>query len=208
MVAMSTHVAFRELSGEDLSDAARLLGNVTRDNPINAQAFCLPDPAVRERVLVQFFKTALAGLSRRGSIVGAFDGHRLVGVAAATPPGRCQPKTIEKLAILPAMLRANDVPTSLRLIEWTKEWSRYDPVHAHWHLGPIGVHRDNQRRGIGSAMLDRFCRRMDDHASVAYLETDRVQTVAFYWRFGFRTVAQAQVLGVPNWFMQRVPSSK
>ena len=46
----------------------------------------------------------------------------------------------------------------------------------------------------------------DHHAGdVAYLETDKPENVSFYQRFGFEVTEEAQVLGIPNWFMLRRP---
>ena len=36
-----------------------------------------------------------------------------------------------------------------------------------------------------------------------YLETDKSENVRFYQKFGFTVVAQAEILGVANWFMSR-----
>ena len=41
----------------------------------------------------------------------------------------------------------------------------------------------------------------------AYLETDKRENVRLYQRFGFTVVESAEVLGIPNWFMSRVPSA-
>jgi hypothetical protein len=38
---------------------------------------------------------------------------------------------------------------------------------------------------------------------VSYLETDRYKNVRFYRKFGFDVIAEAEVLGVPTWFMSR-----
>ena len=54
-------------------------------------------------------------------------------------------------------------------------------------------------------MLERFCARMDDEGEMAHLETDNPENVRFYERFGFATVDEAEVLGIPNWFMRREP---
>ena len=53
--------------------------------------------------------------------------------------------------------------------------------------------------------MQSFCDRMDERNAVAYLETDKDVNVRFYNRFGFETIAEATVLGVPNWFMKRRP---
>jgi hypothetical protein len=44
---------------------------------------------------------------------------------------------------------------------------------------------------------------MDDCGMLLYLETDKSENVPFYQKFGFTVVAEADVLGVPNWFMSR-----
>jgi hypothetical protein len=39
----------------------------------------------------------------------------------------------------------------------------------------------------------------------SYLETDKAENLAFYGARGFVVVGQADVLGVPNWFLRRDP---
>jgi hypothetical protein len=51
-------------------------------------------------------------------------------------------------------------------------------------------------------MITDFCSRLDARA-LAYLETDKAENVRLYQRFGFKVVAEAEVLGVRNWFMSR-----
>jgi ribosomal protein S18 acetylase RimI-like enzyme len=120
----------------------------------------------------------------------------------------CQPKTIEKLRVLPAIVFGNSIPTPLRVLKWVGEWSRRDPKEPHWHLGPIAVDWGLQRRGIGSALLSRFCADMDGKVALSYLETDRSENVGFYQRFGFSVVAKAEVLGITNWSMSRLPAKQ
>ncbi len=54
-------------------------------------------------------------------------------------------------------------------------------------------------------MLSAFCERMDQEHALSYLETDKLENVGFYQKFGFRVIEQAPVLGIPNWFMSRHP---
>jgi predicted N-acetyltransferase YhbS len=70
-------------------------------------------------------------------------------------------------------------------------------------VGPVGVERDRQGQGIGGALLSAACARLDAAGAAAYLETDKAVNVAFYRRFGFETTGEAEVLGLPNWFMTR-----
>jgi hypothetical protein len=52
-------------------------------------------------------------------------------------------------------------------------------------------------------MLRAFCVRMDELGEVAFLETDKMDSVRFYARCGFEVREQAEVLGTPNWWMRR-----
>ena len=62
-----------------------------------------------------------------------------------------------------------------------------------------------QGRGIGTAMMEAFCDRVDRDHALAYLETDKPENVGFYERFDFETVGGANVIGARNWFMRREP---
>jgi GNAT superfamily N-acetyltransferase len=196
----------RELSAVDVQSAAETLGRAMRDNPLHVRAFG-PDADQRERVLVRHFSASLARqLDAAGTILGAFDPaapHALLGAAAYLPPGRCQPSAAARVRSLPTLLGSSGITRAWRTLLWSYEWSRRDPEAAHWHLGPVGVNRDLQGRGVGSALVTAFGRRMDALHATAYLETDKPENVPFYERFGFQVVADGNVLGVPNWFMIR-----
>ena len=99
----------------------------------------------------------------------------------------------------------DDADEQALLVEWMRAWGGRDPDEPHFHLGPVAADAGKQGRGIGSALLEAFCTRVDQDAAVAYLETDKAENVGFYARFGFETVAEADVIGVPNWFMRRSP---
>ena len=44
---------------------------------------------------------------------------------------------------------------------------------------------------------------MDKEGSSAYLETDKIENVIFYRKFGFEIISEANVIGAHNWFMMR-----
>jgi ribosomal protein S18 acetylase RimI-like enzyme len=136
------------------------------------------------------------------------DNARLLGVSVAARPRHCQPRIKEKLRVLPTVVFGNPIGTPVRVLKWVREWARRDPAEPHWHLGPIAVDWGLQRRGIGSALLTRFCADMDDKDALSYLETDKSENVGFYQRFGFSVIAKAEVLGITNWFMARLPAEQ
>lgn len=79
------------------------------------------------------------------------------------------------------------------------------PEDPHWYLAAVGVVPEQQRRGIGSALVGAFVAETDASRGSAYLETDRPENVPFYERFGFEVVREHRVLGVPVWSMWRAP---
>ncbi len=204
-ISMKTNclVELRQLRRTDLRPAALILGRAMRDNPAHVQAFAIPDVDRRRRALERFFRPVLLGLHQRGLIYGAYRNHALVGICGMARPGFCQPTFLEKLHVLPAVAFGNPLGTALRVLNWTDAWAHRDPVGPHWHLGPVAIEPCVQRQGIGSALLTAVCVHIDACGAVAYLETDRPANVHLYQRFGFTAVAEANVLGVPNWFMSR-----
>ena len=194
-------VEVRELGPGQLVAAASVVGRGMRDNPLHVRAFGHRDER-RERALSRFFFPVLSQYLPKGTILGAFRAGRLVGVCGMLSPGHCQPTFIEKIRLLPAVMRS--APRSLvPVLRWTGEWRRRDLRRPHCHLGPIAVERDLQGGGIGTAMLTECCRRIDALGATAYLETDKAKNVTFYEHFDFETRGQTSVIGVPNWFMVR-----
>jgi hypothetical protein len=149
------------------------------------------------------FLPVLERTHAKGSVFGAFGRGKLVGVYGMLASGQCELKSFEKLQMLPAIFLGNSLSTPMRVLRWTGEWSRRDPREPHWHLGPVAVDSHLQGQSIGSTMLAAFCTRMDEWFTSSYLETDKSENVCFYQKFGFALVGEAEVLGVPNWFMSR-----
>ena len=197
-----TGVEVRPLVETETTAAAAVLGRGMRDNPIHERAFGA-DAGRREAALTRLFGAVLGGHVERGTILGAFSSGTLVGVCSMVPPGGCQLSGMDKLRMIPALVGAGGLGSAVRALKWAGAWAGHDPTAPHWHLGPVGVERALQGKGIGGALLRAFCARMDEDRAMAYLETDKPENVAIYEHFGFRTVAEDQVLGIPNWFMVR-----
>jgi ribosomal protein S18 acetylase RimI-like enzyme len=82
-------------------------------------------------------------------------------------------------------------------------WSKHDPIEPHWHIGPIGIEPAFQGKGIGSELMNYFCESVDAEHKAAYLETDNVNNIRFYQRFGFSVTHDVVINGVRNSFMWR-----
>ncbi len=195
---------FRDLTEDDLPAAAAVLGEGMRDNPIHVRVFG-ENTDERQVALTRLFRAALGRIRKQGSIEGAFEDGRLVALCGRMPPGGCQIGFAQRLSFLPTLLAANPLTTVLRIFSWAAAWGKEDPSTPHWHLGPVGVLRSHQGKGIGRALLGAFCARMDQEGSDAYLETDKEVNVTFYEKAGFQVVLRKDVLDVPCWFMSRPP---
>lgn len=201
---MSFEIALQRLAPAFIEPAARLLADSMHDNPLHRRVF-----GDKEMQLARLLNTAFARLLQRqlesGLVLGAFDGTKLVGVAAMVPPGHCQPPLHEKLSMLAILAREGQLWRLPNIHRWLRIWARQDPTDDHWHLGPAAVERGRQGEGIGTALMTAICAKLDQRKALGYLETDKYRNVCLYRRGGFEVVAERQVLGVTNWFMLRRP---
>jgi GNAT superfamily N-acetyltransferase len=173
-----------------------------RDNPLNAAAYGA-DPERRQRALERMFAT-LFRVFRAQRPLCALDGHALVAVAGVAPPGTCQATAGQRLRFLPGMVTVG-LPSARRVSRWLAAWGERDPARAHSHLGPVAVEPALRGRGIGGELLREHTRQLDGAGQLSYLETDKRENVTFYERHGYVVLDQAEVIGVPNWFMSREP---
>lgn len=196
----------RPIAISEVPLAAAVLGRGMRDNPLHAAALG-EDPGLREQALAGVFRAFLAmEVTKKGLVLGAFDDEVLVGVFGMMRPGCCQLAAPEKITLLPRLLWHCGLRGTGKLLAQFGHWSRLDLAAPHWHLGPVGVQREMQGKGIGSLLLREFCRMVDDEGVAAWLETDNEINVSFYRKHGFEVAAEQMVNGVPNWFMERKPS--
>jgi GNAT superfamily N-acetyltransferase len=189
------------LKPEELPHAASVLARGMRDNPLHVAAFG-EDPDLRVAKLRVMFSMVLGmqpdalRADEAGTIVGTCglgSGEPCAfGAFAGIPRDQLPPMT-------------DDPAEGDRLYEWLTTWAERDPAELHLHLGPIAADAGRQGEGIGSAMMNVFCDRADRDGVLAYLETDKPENVRFYEKFDFETTGEAQVIGVPNWFMRRPP---
>ena len=204
---MESNIIVRELHPEEFAVAVEMISRGMRDNPLHIQAFGV-SPESRLASLNRVFAIVIPLVSRRGAVLGAFKDNVLLGVVGMVAPGKYQLTAIQSLKTLPRLLSALGVPPFLRVGQWMAEWKKQDLREPHWHLGPVAVDTHLQGQGIGSALMVEYCRRLDQDVAVGYLETDKPMNVSFYKKSGFETIAEANVLGIPNWFMRRSATAR
>ncbi|MEK7247982.1 MAG: GNAT family N-acetyltransferase [Chloroflexota bacterium] len=198
----SSHPAVTDIRSEELPVAAGLLARAYRDNPLTI-ALVGDDAGMRLHLNEKIFGMRIAVQQPPAFVARGDDG--LVGVCGFDPPGGSMMGAEERRTLMETMSAAG--PGVLgRAMSMLAEWGRRAPKEPHWHLGPVGVEPALQGRGIGGAMLDRFCQMMDAEGELSYLETDTEANACLYEKFGFVTVDIAPVIGVPMWFQIRRPA--
>jgi ribosomal protein S18 acetylase RimI-like enzyme len=185
------------LQPEQAADTSRMLARAFTTNPLHVAAF---GPAALTRNEA-FFKGGLATF--KGTKLVATSGTQIAGFIHWVSAPACQLSEFEKITILPTLVSGVGLGSAIKLGRWLTAWSKHDPAGGHVHLGPVGVSPDAQGTGVGRRLMERYCAELDRTGGTGYLETDRPENIAFYRRFGFDTVDEAPVLGVPNFFMRR-----
>jgi ribosomal protein S18 acetylase RimI-like enzyme len=197
-------VEVRDLRRSEIDAAVGLLARGMRDNPLHVAAYGA-DPERRRRSIERTFSTLFRVFGAQQPIC-AIDGGTLVAVTGVAPAGTCQPTTVQAQRLRSmSNLLAIGPSAAMRVTKWLSAWADRDPDQAHSHLGPLAVDAHLQGRGIGSKLMSEYCLRLDARREASYLETDKRENVHFYERHGYTVIAQADVIGVPNWFMVRQP---
>jgi ribosomal protein S18 acetylase RimI-like enzyme len=184
------------LEKPDIKEAIRVISIAMEQNPVNIAVYRGGTESIRKTIEKDFFElfSDLPGI-----VFTCKAGGQIVGVMRMRScDGDNDPYKPDD----------TDEPGDIgqRKSIWLNDWASRDPLDPHWHLGPIGVLPDYQGKGIGAKLLRRFCREVDACLSPAYLETDVVQLVPYYARFGFELVAESDIFGVKNSFMWRPPA--
>jgi len=200
----------RALRPEETPVLEETLAAAFRDNPLN-RAVIRGGPRRRLRSNRHGMRATLAAAGRCCSIrvpdagalalPGSLDGPALGGLIAV-PPGAWPLPPPPLLAQLGIWLGQGVGP----LRRWGRVYrllAEYHPATPHWYLQLLGVGVGGRRRGIGSALLESWLREVDADALPAYLETDRLENLSFYRRFGFDVVGTHEIWATPIWRMER-----
>jgi len=198
-------VEVRALHREEFHEAVGVLARSMRDNPLHVAAYG-PDPERRERMHAKLMAAFFRVFNTQQPIC-AVRGATLVGVAGIAPAGTCHPRALQRLRFFPTIVSLGP-RTAARVSRWLDAWADHEPEADHVHLGPVAVDRGLQGEGIGSQMMRVHAAGLDAVGQMGYLETDKLENVAFYERHGYEVIASAPVLDVPNWFMRRMPAER
>jgi len=191
-------ISIGPLQAADLPQAAVVAARAFSTDPLTIAVFReRPD---KERHMEATFRRLLEHMP--GQVFIAKKDELVVGMLRMIEWPHCQKSFNQTLISLPIMLiRLRGM--AIRRLKAQYSWSKHHPREPHWHLGPVAVVPEMQGQGIGSQLLEHFCRYMDQAGEVAFLETDKLENVRLYERFGFSVTDEALLIGVRNWFMWR-----
>jgi GNAT superfamily N-acetyltransferase len=96
------------------------------------------------------------------------------------------------------------------LVAGTKYLVAIDKAHPReplWYLQLLVVEPTAQRGGVGAALQDHVYRMADRDRLPSYLETQKVENLAYYRRYGYEVVDELHPVkkGPPLWTMRREP---
>jgi len=180
---------------KELFEAAFLASRAMVDLPENKAVF-----AGKRQRMEAAFRVMFENMP--GKILLAKDANKIVGVMRFVEWPKCTPTLKGNLQLLPAMLFALK-GTLFRSMKMQTVWANRDPNEHHWHFGPFAVLPERQGQGIGSFMVEYFCKYVDSQVSASYLETGTMDNVRFYQRFGFSVMGEVPIYDVPTWLMWR-----
>jgi ribosomal protein S18 acetylase RimI-like enzyme len=184
-------ISFMEQS--DIQESARVLSVAMLNNPLHVAVFLGKGEKERKEIEKMFSQLLieLPGIvflaKEKQNIIGVMRMKSCEGSKATDDPKESKDE--------------NDI--GWRKSIWHTEWTRHEPLSQHWHLGPIGVLPSHQGLGIGSMLMERFCKEVDACLAKAYLETEGEKNVRFYEKFGFKIVSESEIFNVKNRYMLR-----
>lgn len=191
-------------------EAAGVLAQAFRDDPVVAAIFKSLAPESRTTILTRAFESDLRACGTGGCHLAAVQGERLTGAAIIHGPGADPLPATVQLGLLGKVLLGGlaaprAYPAFGRWLRWLAAIAKKHPREPHFYLEFIGVDAPFQGKGLGSRMLERLAARADAERLGISLESGNPRNLSLYRRFGFRTTAEEEILAVPTWFMWRPP---
>jgi ribosomal protein S18 acetylase RimI-like enzyme len=198
----------RPLRGRDLALAAQVGKRAFFDDPFFSYLF--PTEKMRSRSLPIFFRTVFAHMGPKGRIVTVrTERDEIVGIAAWQTTGGYPLGIGVQLAQSPGSIWAM-IPRGRSFSDGFKYMAALTVAHtkdAQWYLMVLCADPSDQRRGVGTMLLEHALAFVDTEGVGSYLETPRDDNVAYYRRFGYELVETLRPIeGAPPYYtMWRPP---
>lgn len=171
-------------------------------NDLDANAYLVPPPADRLRVMGDFFTLYTEHAFRYGRVDVIEEDGALIGTAVwfdRTTDIPEPPEYQSRLANLSGPYLAN--------FEALDElFDKHHPTEPHWHLAFLAIHPDHQDRGLGSALMSSMHGVLDGENTPEYLEATNDNNIRLYRRHGYDDMVPFDIVlpdGTPFYRMWR-----
>lgn len=178
---------------QDVPAAADMLAEAFSTDQI-AVYFFGGTPAERRPLVGEFFDILIS--ARLALNAPVFLARRDGGIAGAVMGNdTTRPDWLPEQAARWSRLETKQEGLAERFSRQEEVVNRFKPGRPHYYLGVLGVHPSCQGKGIGAALIERFCATSDaDKASAGtYIETANPLNADYYKRFGFEPVGEADL---------------
>ncbi len=183
----------------DAHQVTAVIATAFRD--LDVTAWLIPPPEDRQRVLYAHFRTLVDHALDQGDILTTAD-----RCAAAVWLPRDRP--LPDIADYDHRLWLACGQHTSRFRDLDAAFDKHHPAESHHHLALLAVQADQRRRGIGTALLERYHSRLDRDRMPAYLEASSPASHRLYRRHGYAD--QGDAIDLPDggprlWPMWRTP---
>lgn len=196
---MQPRVNLKPYSADRLDECVSLLAEAFVTSPLHRCAFG-PERLDRNRT---FFRIGLRNMFVGQSFVALeADNGAMCGYIHFNRWPHClpAPEEVPRVVALHLLPLGEALP---QVIRWFGRWCHRDPAEPHVHLGPIGVAPGKQRQGVGTMLMRHYIDHLEREKAAGYLETDRLENVRFYEKFGFSLQGEEELIGTSVWYMWR-----
>ena len=200
---MATGTSIRRATLADAPRLAQTLAAAFQDDPVIAWIF--PDQQRRRAVLPAFMEFRLRNLGFPHDQVWTTTDQAAAAVWLP-PPGRWQLPLLQRLRLLPTLVRFLGLRTAAVLGGLERMEERHPQDRSHWYLFILGTEPAAQGQGLGSALLAHMLARLDAEGLAGYLESSSERNLAWYGGHGFEVTSEVAIPGGPTvWPMWREP---
>jgi GNAT superfamily N-acetyltransferase len=196
-------LVIRNVAPVDTAGITGLLAETMGDGPV--ARWLTPDAGIRRRYAPAYFEIFAEHAVRYGEVYVSVDGAtgELSGVALWFPFTSAIPAPDS----YDRRLKEADPSAFDRVRQLDDALDTHHPLEPHHYLAFLAVRPRHQRRGIGSALLDRHHARLDTAGIPAYLEANDPRNRDLYLRHGYAGHAPIRLPDGPQiWPMWRTPT--
>ena len=140
--------------------------------------------------------------------------RKCVGVIGAARPGKYPPPFFHAMvALIRMILKLVPLTPWHDMGKMARVYYRFDKIHPrqpHWYISVLGIHPDQQGKGLGGELLRPILRKADEESVIIYLECSNPNSLDFYRKYGFKVMEEiVPVHGCPPlWRLATKPRSE